>query len=859
MQVKIMKDAAKTNPSATTGGAVKAPGSGRARPLRGPQHGVGRRIARPAPAGGGRGSVSDGPGSVVPFLRTCVPALFLLLLSSCNVTKYLPADKYLYQGASARVEAPAGVDVAELNTEVNAVLDNNTNAKIPLLGYYEIYRHYRFQEKLAKNPKKFGDKDPWGAPPVFYEETLVESVNTLIENRASNEGYFNNEADWRLDTNTAAQTIAAHYTLTVGRPYVLDSVRYYWRDSSIARVLSPLRSSTLLEKDKRYELDRIKAEQQRWENALRDAGYYYARGEDFFFLADTVAGDHEVDLLAKIKEGVPQNHLHPQRIVEVNVHPNAETQDSVGRYGTFDTIRVGGLNVICRDCPLRPAIVDEAFEMKAGDYYQPLAHKKTLQRLADYNTFRYIAMSYDQVPGSDSLMVLNAYLQPRLKRRFEGELGLTYNSADYFGPNAKIAYLNRNLLKGAELLRLEGEFSLAQFLGQPGEARVPSSGLYGFTAQLQVPRLWMPARRKLIPRVFTSGTVIELGGKIENLRMNLNQFANEITTNSFTDLQALLENDPEATEKISLTQLRFQFGYTWRRRVTKNHALNPLSIRLQNPSVSNEQVLDLAREVNLAPGATGAQTNRFDRMLVFSPNYTYNLDTRLAGSQPHAFFLRQFVSANVNNVYPVGTDAASRDREVSYYPLLETDARYYLTLNRTSQFALRMHGGIAFPLFSDRAIVPYFDLFSIGGPNSLRGFAPRQVGPGRTVPFQNNLLTFGGYGNLLLEGSLEYRHRIDPLIEVAVFADAGNIWTYKSELEELETDFKTGAFAGDLAVDAGVGVRFDLQFLILRLDVAKPLRTPYAENAAVLVPPYADARDVPDDNWRLVVAFGYPF
>ncbi len=800
---------------------------------------------------------------------TCVPAksrnygrlivaiLFLSFFSSCNVTKYLPEGEYLYNGSSLQITAPSGVSTTELTLEAQAILDNKTNTKLPLLGYYEIYRHYRFLEKLERKPDKFGDKEPWGKAPVFYDEELVASINRLLESRGRYEGYLSSASSWELDTLSNPPQIKVDYTLQAGRPHRIDSLTTFWRDSSIARVLNPMLETSLLSQGKRYEIDLLQSERMRWEQGLRNAGFYYARGNDFTFLADTISGDHKVALLAKQKEDVSANHTIPQRITAVNVYFSADKtqQNSTPE----DAQKIGGLNVFCDDCPLRPKIIDEAFAMEAGDLYNPERHRKTLQRLADYNTFRYIAMSYDPVPGADSLLILNANLEPRLRRRFEGELGLTFNSADYFGPNGKITYLNRNLLRGAELLRLEGEFSIAQFLGEANAARVPNSGLYGFTAQLNVPRLWLPMRRKLIPRVFTSNTVIELGAKLENLQMNLTQFSSEIEAANLTQLQQLIDDNPEATERISLTQLRFQFGYTWRRRTTISHALNPLSLRLQNPVVSNEEVLDLAREVNLAPGVDEAQTNRFDRMLVFSPNYTYNLDTRLGGASSHHFFLRQFISFNVNNVFPVGSIAGQRERETSYYPLLETDARYYLTINNTAQLAMRFHGGIAFPLFSDRAIVPYFDLFSVGGPNSLRGFAPRQVGPGKTVPFANNLLTFGGYGNLMLEGSLEYRHRIDPLIELALFADAGNIWTYKTELEALETDFRTDAFSGDLAVNAGLGIRFDLEFLLLRIDLAKPLITPYAENAKLLRVPYADARNVPDDDWRLVVAFGYPF
>jgi len=798
-------------------------------------------------------------GKLSKHVSALMLSILMGLFTSCSVTQYLPESEFLYNGSSVKVTAPEGKETTELELAVTAVLNNNTNAKLPVLGYYEIYRWYKFEEKLAAKPEKFADKDHWGREPVFYDETLVESVNALIENRASNEGYFNNESDWVLDTNQQSRTISASYDLTVGRAYTIDSVQYFWKDSSVAKVINPIQESSRLVKGKRYGLDRVKAERQRWQSALRDAGYYYARGEDYLFLADTVAGDHQVNMLAKLKDELPRNHLLPQRIVGINVYQNADAQDSLNRYAAKDTVEIGGVNVICNDCPLRPKIIDEAFVPAAGDLYNPLAHKKTLQRLADYNTFRYIAMSYDPVEGSDSSLVLNAYLQPRLRRRLEGEFGLSYNSADYFGPNVKLAYVNRNLLRGAELLRVEGDFTYAQFLGSAGEARVPSSGIYGLSATLNVPRLWLPKRRKLIPRVFTSGTIIEMGGKVESLSMNLAQFTAEIEESDLVGLASELEANPEAKESLSLMQLSAQFGYTWKRRLVNNHQLNPLSIRFQNPSVTTEEVLDLARQVNLAPGANDAQTNRFDRMLVFSPNYTLTNDTRLAGLKTHTFFWKQFVSMNMNNVFPVGTGAEVREREVSYYPLVETDFRYYLTLNKKQQVATRFHGGVAFPLFSDRAIVPYFDLFSIGGPNSLRGFAPRQIGPGRTVPFANNLLTFGGFGNLILEGSIEYRHRVNDIVELALFADAGNIWTYKTELEELETDFKTDAFSGDVAVDAGVGIRFDLQFLILRIDLAQPLMTPYEEAAAQLVIPREDARDVPADNLRLVVAFGYPF
>jgi outer membrane protein assembly factor BamA len=518
-------------------------------------------------------------------------------------------------------------------------------------------------------------------------------------------------------------------------------------------------------------------------------------------------------------------------------------------------VNIGGVNVLCDECPLRPKIVDEAFAPKAGDLYSPTQHDKSLRRLASYNTFRYISMSYDPVPGADSLLTLNAYMQPRLRRRFEGEFGLTYNNARYFGPNLKLTYLNRNLLRGAELLRLEGDFSYA--ISSGSDVRVPRSGIYGLTASLEIPRLWMPKRRKLIPRVITSGTVISLGGKLEDLSLRLTGFASEIATDQLNELADLAEADENAQESVRLLQLSGKYGYTWQRRIAKSHALYPFNIRYQDPQVSTPQLLDLTRTLGVSPGAENG-ASRFDRMIVFSPNYVLTYDDRKKGLKTHNIFWQQSVAMSFNTIFPVGTQALVRSSERSIYPQIETDLRYYLTLNKRQQFAARLHVGAAIPI-TDRAIVPYFDLYSIGGPNSLRGFSPRELGPGRSAPQGNNLLSFGGFGNALFETSVEFRQRINSMIEIAPFFDAGNIWTYRSELTPLNTDFTTATFFDELAMNAGLGFRFDLQFLILRIDLAKPLRVPSENPLPDQVPPFLNAGEPVDKSLRMVLAFGYPF
>ncbi|THH41704.1 BamA/TamA family outer membrane protein [Neolewinella litorea] len=778
----------------------------------------------------------------------------------CNVTRFLPPGEYLYRGASVSVEAPDSVDVAQLETELTAVLDQNTNQKIPLIGYRNIWRYYKFEEKKAKKPEKYAD-DPdetKGEEPIFFRETVAEGLTNLLENRAANNGYFEHEASYTVDTSEQDREVSVDYTITVNSPYSLDTVRHFWSDSSVARILDSVQQESLLSPGDQYDLDAIKAERQRWQQILKQQGYFYANANDFLFLADTVQGDREVKMLAKIKTDVPVEHLKPQRIVDIHVYPNVNVTDTLSR-AAMPVYEVGGLTIHCAECPLRPKILDEGFAVESGLLYDPDRHRKTLRRLASYNTFRYISLDYEEVPGSDSTLVLNAYMEPLPRRRIEGEVGLTYNSARYVGPNVRLAYTNRNLLRGAELFKLEGDFSYVVFLGNTEDIRVPRSGIYGLTATLNVPRLWLPKRRKIIPRVLTSGTVISLGAKMERLQLTLAKFSQEIADLNLDDLEQIVEGDPSASETVSLLQIKAQYGYTWQRRIKKTHAFNPLSVRLQDPVVSNEGVLRLANNLGLNDASNSATAaSRFDRMIVYSPNYTLTYDTRLDGEDRHNFFWRQYLSMNLNNIFPLGEDLMRSERIQSLYPQLESDLRYYHNLNRNSTLAMRLHGGVAYPI-SDRAIVPYFDLYTIGGPNSLRGFAPRQLGPGRTAPKNNNLLTLGGYGNLLLETSVEFRQKVTPLIELAAFVDAGNIWTYKTEAEPLDTDFRREAFLNELAMNYGIGFRFDLTFLIFRLDLAKPFQIPYEETVANFQIPQEFVGDPVDRSLRLVVAFGYPF
>ena len=120
--------------------------------------------------------------------------------------------------------------------------------------------------------------------------------------------------------------------------------------------------------------------------------------------------------------------------------------------------------------------------------------------------------------------------------------------------------------------------------------------------------------------------------------------------------------------------------------------------------------------------------------------------------------------------------------------------------------------------------MPFEKSFYAGGSNGMRGWQFRELGPGT---FNNpDDLNIERIGDIQLEFNLEYRFPIHSFIKGAIFTDIGNIWTMKENETFVGGQFKFDTFYKQLAVDAGIGLRFDFSFFLFRLDAAAPMVNP---------------------------------
>jgi outer membrane protein assembly factor BamA len=150
-----------------------------------------------------------------------------------------------------------------------------------------------------------------------------------------------------------------------------------------------------------------------------------------------------------------------------------------------------------------------------------------------------------------------------------------------------------------------------------------------------------------------------------------------------------------------------------------------------------------------------------------------------------------------------------------------------------------------------------------GGNNSIRAFAARTIGPGSYLRTGSLLeQTIGGQsGDVKLEFNTELRAKFNQYIHGAIFIDAGNVWM-QHDVDVYGEDAVFGKdFYKQVAIGTGIGLRLDFSYLVMRFDLATPVRKPYLpENERWVLKDF----NLGDAEWRkenlvLNIAIGYPF
>ena len=325
----------------------------------------------------------------------------------------------------------------------------------------------------------------------------------------------------------------------------------------------------------------------------------------------------------------------------------------------------------------------------------------------------------------------------------------------------------------------------------------------GFTMELSKPGLVIPFRNPGWSQDLVAKTKASLTYSSESVRLPLKGIKWFLEQEGFTELLERLEADSSFSPFIALNTLEFDFTYQWRKRIDIQHELSPLHFVLQAPRYEVSELRRLLLLYVLSDEEAEGILLNLEKMLITKPSYTFLYDSRLKQLREHNFYYRGKASLFDSRLLTNDNLIPNNFIESQFFQL-ENDLRYFWHFSDRQSLGFRLASKVSIP-FQDEIILPFFDLYSVGGPNSIRAFQPRQVGPGSVEPVTSAVF-ISGIGDILLESSLEWRPELTDLIGFGVFVDMGNVWLLDGGTADNElAKFQLDNFYKQLAVGTGVG------------------------------------------------------
>lgn len=760
---------------------------------------------------------------------------FLLLigstfLSGCSNIKYLQPGEELYTGASIIVEPHETVKRKHVVGELEDIARPKPNSKF--LGLRHKLWFYNLAGDGAKKGIRKWMRTRLGEPPVLFSEVDPILTSELMKNRLDNMGYFKSKV--RHELKIKNRKVEIEYRAAVTIPYKFNEITYPKGTDSLSTAIRRMQSESVVSSGDQYDLDLLIAERARIDSELKNKGYYFFNPDFLVYNVDTSVGGRQINVLLKVKPGVPNKALQVYRLNRIFVVPSYSITGK-SRQVLKDTVYEYNYYFIERVNNFRHKVLSRYIRLVEGEKYSKKNHDLTISRLMAMGVFKFVSIKFnDTLSEENGLLDAQINLTQLLPKTLKAEFDIGAKNNNYAGPSLTTSFINRNVWRGAELLRLNLNGAYEIKLG--GNQQGVNSWELGAGVQLITPRFLVPFRIRTESSLNVPKTKFDL------------QFS-------------LLHR----VEYFDMSGYNFTYGYLWKESERKEYEVNPIAINFSKLSHTTDTFnILLARNPYLRKS--------FEEQFTFGSTASFTYSTLLGIPKRDQYYFNVLldVSGNLASLASkVLTGEASTDENpykilnsrFSQYSKLSTDFRYYNNLNENHKLAARVIIGAGVP-YGNSLVMPYSKQFFSGGSNSIRAFLPRSVGPGSYRTADSVASTyFDQSGEMKLELNLEYRFGIFSVLKGALFTDAGNVWLVRPSEYLPGGEFRPDRFLKEMAVGAGLGLRVDLSFFLLRFDLGIPLRKPYLpENDRWVIDEINfSSRDWRRENLIYNIAVGYPF
>ncbi|MCC8087750.1 MAG: BamA/TamA family outer membrane protein [Rikenellaceae bacterium] len=750
-----------------------------------------------------------------------VPIIFV----SCSVTRKLPDGDYMLIKNQIVINNDTEDKLSRQEkikkNEVSAYLKQKPNSK--LLGMKVNVQIYNLS-----NPDKNNRINRWirkiGDPPVIYDSNLsvrtVDDISVYLRSR----GYFNSSVDYITDT--VGKKIYVDYRINTGTPYRIGNIKITFLDRFLEPIVMGDSINTLIRTGDLFDVSTLQAERERITDYLKNQGYHNFTINNISYIADSIPDEKIIDITMLVRQHtagydeddrpITENNA-VFRIRDIYVIPDYDASHAARDSNYFeklDTLQYRGVSFLYdKTLNVKPEVLLRAINIYPNYLYNETDIRRAYDNLFNLNFFRNINIIMSEVQDSTSgnmitfigddfsddgnytlekFLDYRIYATPRPRQSYSIDMEGTTTS-NYYGLKLTIGYQHRNIFKGIELFDISttGGYEFMRSRSSKNSFEIGSA--VGFT----------------MPRFITP------------FRVNRYNRLNNVKTRF--ELSVNYQDRPYYTRTLSSATA----GYSWTNNKNSSFIIRPVDITLIKMHSVDQNFLDSIQNRFLRDSYTS-------QLLVgVSASYLYN--NQVSGVNKNTFRMRVNAESkgNIIDLFALMARGKRNDNvynlfgiQYAQYVRADIDASYKFVLGEITSLVYRFYAGSVIPYGNSRiSDLPADRQFYAGGPNSMRGWQARTLGPGGTLEEADKTYSLQ-YGNLKLETNLEFRFPVWNFFHGALFTDIGNVWYTRRDGNDPLATFYFDTFYKQLGINGGVGVRLDFNFFIFRLDWGLRLRDP---------------------------------
>ena len=724
--------------------------------------------------------------------------------------------------------------------------NNRENRLKKLISEKQITQLKRYNRSFNNFLKGLGQE------PIVLSDINYDNNIRRLKQFYNNIGYFDSEVNY--DTIVNNNQARVKYKVKTNDRYLLDSITVNIKSKDLDSLYRANIVNSVLKKGEYFSINKLLLERDRIFSLYKNNGVYdfQQRSISYNVLIDSTGVVKKIPIILNISNPSVDDNYEIKKIDQINIY--VESLDELSNIESFtDSINYNGINIFSKgSLNYSPKSITEPIFFKKGENYNEDNKLLTSRYFSNLGNFKYPRILMEE---KDSSLISSIYLLPRNRFSLGFDLDFTHSNIEDFGISFGTNLNIRNIFRGTENLSI----NLKNSIGASKDIGIPDDSFFnlfelGGNINLRIPRAILPINtEKIIQKDMNPITNIILGSTVQkNIGLDKQYYSGIYEVNW----------NPSILSKINFKLLDFEYvnnqnisNYfnVYRNSYDKLNYISSLynidqSLINDNGDLTIPEGSDLFIDQVLNNQTSLSSSNDFykdvnsilerkerltENNLIVGSSISINRNTQenFLDEDFSQLRIKLEMVGNIFNEVLRGNNLNSNGKvEISnilpsQYTKAEISYIKHLLLNKGDIIAFRAFSGVAIP-YGNSDYIPFTRSYYAGGSNDNRAWKAYKLGPGSS----NNINEFNE-ANFKIAFNLEYRSKISGKLNGAFFIDVGNIWNLNDNVNDSSMKFDSFSDLGELAIGSGVGLRYDLNFFVLRLDTGFKTYNPAREKS----------------------------